>query len=172
MSDWKTEIAYKKRFLTTYGAAIRRLRAVEEDIDRLRQLRTSASSLLSDGMPHSGKTSDLSDYIASLDEILTEHIRQGHWMLKSRKLIAEAIQNLPSEVEISILTYRFLVLEQTSYEKEHGLSGTKMQPLDKIAKKLSYSYPQIKRCYWRALQHIVIPEDPELLEKIKPAYER
>lgn len=172
MSDWMNEIAYKKRFLMTYSNAIRRLRAVEEDFDRLRLMRMSASAMLSDGMPHAGGISDLSDYIVGLDEILSEHIRQGAWILKARKLIAEAVNALPTETEISILTYRFLTLQQTRYEHEHGLPGTRPMSLDEVAKKMDYSYPQTKRYYWRAMKHLVIPQDPELLDKIMPASER
>ena len=57
----------KKEYLKSYRRAIKREQDILDEIQRLR-LDKMFPSVVNDGMPHGSSHSDLSDYVAILDE--------------------------------------------------------------------------------------------------------
>ena len=65
--EFQEENEKKKEYLRLYRRAVRREKDILEEIQRLR-LDKMFPSVVNDGMPHGSSQTDLSDYIAILDE--------------------------------------------------------------------------------------------------------
>ena len=69
METVKEENEKKKEYLKQYGKALRQEKRIEEELERLKLDRMLPGALAADGMPKSSSLSDLSDYMAKIDEL-------------------------------------------------------------------------------------------------------
>ena len=76
METVKEENEKKKEYLKQYGKALRQEKRIEEELERLKLDRMLPGTLAADGLPKSSNLSDLSDYMAKIDELERKLIRQ------------------------------------------------------------------------------------------------
>ncbi|MBM6830003.1 hypothetical protein H9X85_10830 [Anaerotignum lactatifermentans] len=126
----------KKKYLRRYLDAKRRANLLQEQIESLRENKTSPSGTL-DGMPHGSGTSDLSGYAARLDELLRELETEREMQMITYHEIWNQVKKIPNATEQEVLTRRYLI----------------GQSWEKIAVEMHYSYRQIIRIHGAALQH-------------------
>ena len=72
METVKEENEKKKEYLKQYGKALRQEKRIEEELERLKLDRMLPGALAADGLPKSSNHSDLSDYMAKIDELDNE----------------------------------------------------------------------------------------------------
>lgn len=126
----------KKEYLWGYKKALQSQKAIEEEIDQLRQDKMYPGSLEQNGMPHGSGCSDLSGYAAKLDELLRELKEQLEKKIEIRREITQKIDAMPDETESLLLRYRYI----------HLLKW------EEVAVKMDYSWKQIHRIHGNALQ--------------------
>ena len=142
MQTVKSENEQKKRYLNGYRAHVRRINRIETELAELRLMRQSMS-MNTDGMPHGSGQSDLSGYMAELDEQERNLIRERYERILTYKDIAKRIKRLKSENEKDVLFYRYI----------SGLTWWE------IAEKMSFSERHVTRLHGKALAHLEIPKD-------------
>ncbi len=142
MQTVKSENEQKKRYLNGYRAHVRRINRIETELAELRLMRQSMS-MNNDGMPHGSGQSDLSGYMAELDEQERNLIRERYERILTYKDIAKRIKRLKSENEKDVLFYRYI----------SGLTWWE------IAEKMSFSERHVTRLHGKALAHLEIPKD-------------
>ena len=101
METVKEENEKKKEYLKQYGKALRQEKRIEEELERLKL----------DRMPKSSNLSDLSDYMAKIDELERKLIRQRRKKVQIRTEIRERIEELDNEKEKDVLTKRYIDCE-------------------------------------------------------------
>lgn len=131
-----TENEKKKDYLWKYQIALKKQRAIEEEIRELR-LGRMVPSLIQDGMPHSSGSGDLSGFVAKLDELKSELIRQAQKCIDTRREIVGKIEEMQDETEKLLLRYRYI----------RGLKW------EDIALKMDYSWKQVHRIHAKALKN-------------------
>ena len=131
----------KKAFLRRYQDAVKTEKSIEDEI---RELRANAMmhSQNMDGMPRGSTQSDLSDYAAKFDEMLSALHDEIDRKWEIRREIIKAIEDLPSESEKAVLRLRYI-------------NGKKWE---QIAVEMGYAYQHIHRLHGSALIHLEIPE--------------
>ena len=131
----------KKAFLRRYQDAVKTEKSIEEEI---RELRSNAMmhSQNMDGMPRGSAQSDLSDYAAKFDEMLSELRDEIDQKWEIRREIIKAIEELPSEGEKIVMRFRYI----------NGWSW------ERISVESSYTYRHVTRLHGNALIHLKIPE--------------
>ena len=68
MGTVEEENEKKKEYLKQYGKALHQEKRIEEELERLKLDRMLPGALAADGLPKSNSFSDLSDYMAEVDE--------------------------------------------------------------------------------------------------------
>lgn len=126
----------KKEYLKSYRRAVKREQDILEEIQRLR-LDKMFPSVVNDGMPHGSSQSDLSDYIAILDEQIEFLKKERLEKAKCYKQIEDRIRQMKNEDEQSVLRLRYI-------------QGLKWED---VAEKMRYSWKQIHRIHSVALQN-------------------
>ena len=106
METVKEENEKKKEYLKQYGKALRQEKRIEEELDRM-----LPGALAADGLPKSSNHSDLSDYMAKIDELERKLIRQRRKKVRIRTEIRERIEELDNEKEKDVLTKRYIDCE-------------------------------------------------------------
>lgn len=96
-----------KKFLASYIYAMKRAEQIELEIMFTRQSQIMPSKGL-DGMPHSFKKSDLSDYAVKLDDLLMDLRNQYDRILRQKKLVMALIEELNHENEKLVLWCRYI----------------------------------------------------------------
>lgn len=130
----KEENERKKKYLCGYLNALKEEERIKQEIEVFR-LRKMNPSLNMDGMPHSNSHSDLSGYMAKLDDLLRElRIEQEKAVVKYSE-IRNDVCNMQTDIYREILTRKYLLGET----------------LEVIAVGLNYSYKQICRLHGNAL---------------------
>lgn len=129
----------KKKYLNQYLAAKRKAALILEQIEELRSSRTSPVGL-SDGMPKGNMKSDLSGYMAKLDELLRELDAEREIQMVVYQEIRQAINAMEDTTEQEILIRRY----------------TLGQSWEKIAVEMGYSYRHITRTHGMALKNFRI----------------
>ncbi len=142
MQTVQTENEQKKRYLSGYRTHVRRINRIETELAELRAMQLSMT-MSNDGMPHGSGQSDLSGYMAELDEQERNLIRERYERILTYKDIAKRIKRLKSENEKDVLFYRYI----------SGLTWWE------IAEKMSFSERHVTRLHGKALAHLEIPKD-------------
>ena len=136
MENIQEENERKKEYLKSYRKAIRREKDILSEIQRLR-LDKMFPSVVNDGMPKGSTQSDLSDYIAQLDEQIELLKKERLEKIKIYSKIEKGIRAMKNADEQDVLRYRYI-------------KGMKW---DTIAEKLGYGWTQIHRIHSSALKN-------------------
>lgn len=133
----KEENHRKIVWLNKYRAAVREEQMILDEIQRLREDKMFPSMVM-DGMPHGSDHSDLSAYMARMDEQLT---RLKEWQLEKVRLyesISDRIRRVEDDNQRALLICRYI----------KGMSW------EDIAVELSYTWRHIHRIHSQALDSI------------------
>lgn len=129
----------KKEYLKSYRRAVKREKDILDEIQRLRADKMFPS-VTNDGMPKGSSQSDLSDYIAILDEqielLKVERLEKARCYQK----IERQIKQMENEDEQEVLRLRYI-------------TGLKWE---EVALKMNYSWKWIHKIHGRALQNFKI----------------
>ena len=124
----------KKEYLKSYRRAVKREKDILNEIQRLRADKMFPS-VVNDGMPTGSNQSDLSDYIAILDEqielLKVERLEKARCYQK----IERQIKQMENEDEQEVLRLRYI-------------TGLKWE---EVAVRMSYSWKHIHRIHSSAL---------------------
>ena len=129
----------KKEYLKSYRRAIKREQDILDEIQRLR-LDKMFPSVVNDGMPHGSSHSDLSDYIAILDEQIDLLKEERLEKVRCYQKIERQIRQMENEDEQEVLRLRYIL-------------GMKWE---EVAVKMDYSWRQIHRIHSSALLNLKI----------------
>lgn len=143
-----------KKFLASYIYAMKRAEQIELEIMFTRQSQIMPSKGL-DGMPHSFKKSDLSDYAVKLDDLLMDLRNQYDRILRQKKLVMALIEELDRENEKLVLWNRYIstdargnrqtweqIGERVGYSAGHARAIR-----DKAVERLAELWPEYKAQY-------------------------
>lgn len=126
----------KKEYLKSYRRAIKREQDILDEIQRLR-LDKMFPSVVNDGMPHGSSHSDLSDYVAILDEQIELLKKERLEKVRCYQKIERQIRQMENEDEQEVLRLRYIL----------GLKW------EEVAVKMWYSWKQTHRIHSSALQN-------------------
>ena len=126
----------KKEYLKSYRRAIKREQDILDEIQRLR-LDKMFPSMIDDGMPHGSSHSDLSDYVAILDEQIELLKKERLEKVRCYQKIERQIRQMENEDEQEVLRLRYIL-------------GMKWE---EVAVKMDYSWKQTHRIHSSALQN-------------------
>lgn len=132
-----TENEQKKAYLRKYQRAVRREMDILEEIQRLRSDKMFPS-VVNDGMPKGNEQSDLSSYMAMLDEQINLLKQERLEKIRLYSDIAARIKALEDDNEREVLWQRYI----------KGLSW------EKVCVEIGYSWRQTHNIHSRALKHI------------------
>ena len=132
----------KKEYLRGYRGHVRRAEQITEQIARLRACKANPSAIVYDGMPKGCGGTDLSGYIARLDELERQLMEERTREICTYQDIVRRIKLLRSENELDVLFYRYI----------RGLDWWE------IAERMELSRRQILRIHAEALEHLDYPE--------------
>lgn len=124
----------KKEYLKSYRRAIKREQDILDEIQRLR-LDKMFPSVVNDGMPHGSSHSDLSDYVAILDEQIDLLKEERLEKVRCYQKIERQISQMENEDEQEVLRLRYI-------------KGLKWE---EVALKMSYSYRRTLDIHGKAL---------------------
>lgn len=139
----QTENEKKKEYLMSYQRAKRKVRRLERQLHELRLNKMGPSAINNDGMPRSSDMSDLSDYVAKLDEIERDIVTARYRRICTFQKIQRAIEAMEDEQEKDLLTYRYI-------------DGLKWE---EVAVKMGYSWQHIHKIHSRALKNLRIEQE-------------
>lgn len=126
----------KKEYLKSYRRAIKREQDILDEIQRLR-LDKMFPSVVNDGMPHGSSHSDLSDYVAILDEQIDLLKEERLERVRCYQKIERQIRQMENEDEQEVLRLRYIL-------------GMKWE---EVAVKMGYSWKQTHRIHSSALKN-------------------
>ena len=132
----KTENEIKKGYLLGFQKISRQLARMENELAEIR-LNKYCPSCTSDGMPHASGCSDLSSYMAKVDELEKKILKKKYHRLQKQQEIRNRIERMEDENEKDVLTYRYL-------------GGMKWED---IAVKMGYTWQHIHRIHSSALKN-------------------
>lgn len=135
----KTENEIKKEYLLGFQKISRQLARLENELAEIR-LNKYCPSCISDGMPHASGCSDLSSYMAKVDELEKKILKKKYNRLQKQQEIRNRIEKMEDENEKDVLTYRYL-------------RGMKWED---IAVKMGYSWRRIHYIHSKALENFRI----------------
>ncbi len=131
----KTENEIKKEYLLGFQKISRQLARMENELAEIR-LNKYCPSCISDGMPRASGCSDLSSYMAKVDELEKKILKKRYNRLQKQQEIRNRIERIEDENEKDVLTYRYL-------------RGMKWED---IAVKMNIGYRHILRIHGKALE--------------------
>lgn len=126
----------KKEYLKSYRRAIKREQDILDEIQRLR-LDKMFPTVVNDGMPHGSSHSDLSDYVAILDDQIDLLKEERLEKVRCYQKIERQISQMENEDEQEVLRLRYIL-------------GMKWE---EVAVKIKYSWKQTHRIHSSALQN-------------------
>lgn len=132
----KKENELKKKYLRSYGDAIRAEKAIEDEIQQLR-LDKMCPSVIMDDMPHSQNQTDLSTYAAKIDVLMFDLKCKLEDKIELRREINRKIESMNCESEKMLIWLRYI-------------KGMKWE---EIAVKMDYDYRYVLKIHGRALEH-------------------
>ena len=135
MENIQKENEEKKEYLRSYRRAIRREKDILLEIQRLR-LDKMFPSVVNDGMPKGSHQSDLSDYIANMDEQIELLKLERLEKVNIYRDIEKRIRAMENTDEQDVLRYRYI----------NGLKW------DDIAEKMGYCYRRTLEIHGNALK--------------------
>lgn len=103
------DIEKKKEYLKGYEKAIRQAQRCEARIDAIRMNKMHPGLIL-DGLPHGSVQSDLSSYVAKLDEEEQKYLKAINQGEKLCSEIESRIEQMINEDEKDVLVYRYIEL--------------------------------------------------------------
>lgn len=125
----------KKEYLKSYRRAVKREQDILEEIQRLR-LDKMFPSVVNDGMPHGSGHSDLSDYMAIMDEQIELLKEERLEKVRCYQRIERRIRQIENEDEQEVLRLRYI----------------KGRKWEEVALKMNYSWKQVHRIHSSALK--------------------
>ena len=131
----------KKKYLNGYINCKRREKQLAQQIDELRGQKMFPS-VNNDGMPHGSVISDLSGYVAQLDDLISQLEHEREMAVRRYREIYDQVQLMQNEAEKEILERRYLL--QEGWEA--------------IAVHMNYTYRHVTRLHGTALQNFRLPE--------------
>lgn len=131
----------KKKYLKGYIYCKRREKQLAQQIEELRDQKMFPS-VNNDGMPRGSGISDLSGYVAQLDDLISQLEHEREMAVRRYKEIREQIHTMQDETEKEILERRYLMCETW----------------EKIAVSMNYNYRWVLRIHGRALNNFKISE--------------
>lgn len=133
-TETQKENEEKKEYLKSYRRAVKREKDILDEIQRLRSDKMFPS-VVNDGMPKGSSQSDLSDYIAILDEQI--ELLKAERLEKARcyQKIERQIRQMENEDEQEVLRLRYI-------------TGLKWE---EVAVKMNYSYRRTLDIHGKAL---------------------
>lgn len=135
----KRENEEKKKYLRGYRKHGRRIERISAELEEIKNMKVSPS-VKTDGMPHGTDQTDLSDYVAKLDDLEQELYEEGVEQVREYRDISWKIKQIEDEDERDVLFYRYI----------KGLEFWD------ISQKMGYCERHIHRLHGRALEHIKI----------------
>lgn len=140
----KTENELKKEYLESYYESVRACKRISEQLEELRLLTMCPGTKTISDMPRgSSNLSDLSDYIAAEEELISEMIKARYKRITVYNDIFKRIEALEDEDERAVLTYRYI----------------KKMTWEKIACEVHLEWAQLHRIHARALKNFQLPEN-------------
>lgn len=136
MTELQKQNEEKKQYLSQYKELKKKAARLEESINELR-INKMFPSLVTSDMPSAHNRSDLSDYMAVLDEKIQELVTARYKAIEKYTEIYRHIELMENENERMVLTYRYL----RSYTWE------------KIAEKMNFDVRHIFRIHGSALKN-------------------
>lgn len=97
----------KKEYLKSYRRAVKREQDILDEIQRLR-MDKMFPSVANDGMPHGSSHSDLSDYIAILDEQIELLKKERLERIRCYQKIEKQIRQMKDEREQEVLRLKYI----------------------------------------------------------------
>ena len=131
----------KKKYLKGYIYCKRREAQLAQQINELRSQKMFPS-VNNDGMPQGSSHSDLSGYVARLDDLISQLEHEQEMAVKRYKEIHDQIHKMQDGAEKEVLERKYLM----------------GQNWEKIAVEMGYSYRWILRIHGKALKNFQIPE--------------
>ena len=131
----------KKKYLKGYIYCKRREKQLAQQIEELRDQKMFPS-VNNDGMPHGSGISDLSGYVAQLDDLISQLEHEREMAVKQYEEIHDQINTMEDNVLRELLVRKYL-LEQR---------------WEKIADAMDYEYRYILKLHGKALRNFQIPE--------------
>ena len=132
----------KKEYLKGYEKAVRQLKRSEEKIREMR-LNKICPSVVNDGMPHSSNQSDLSNYVALLEQEEKRYLKNRYQRIRLCKEITDKIEQLQNEDEKDVLVYRYI----------------RLMKWEDICVKINRSWKQVHRIHARALNNFKMTQN-------------
>ena len=133
---FREENERKKEYLRSYRRAVKREQDILGEIQRLR-MDKMFPSVVNDGMPHGSSQTDLSDYIAILDEQIELLKEERLEKARCYKRIEDRIRMMDSEIEQEVL-------------RKYYINGMKWED---VAAEMGYSWTSIHRIHSEALKN-------------------
>ena len=131
----------KKKYLKGYIYCKRREKQLAQQIDELRDQKMFPS-VNNDGMPHGSGISDLSGYVARLDDLISQLEHEREMAVKQYEEIHDQINTMEDDVLRELLVRKYLL----------------DQRWEKIAVAMDYEYRYILKLHGKALRNFQIPE--------------
>ena len=135
----KNENDRKKTYLRAYRKHGKRIKRIESEIEEIRNMKMYPSSN-NDGMPHGSNQSDLSSYVAALQEREDKLYQEGVKQVQTYKDIEYRINELDDQDERDVMFYKYI----------KGFTWWQ------IAQLMEYSESWIYELHGRALKNIQI----------------
>lgn len=135
----KNENDRKKTYLRAYRKHGKRIKRIESEIEEIRNMKMYPSSN-NDGMPHGSNQSDLSSYVAALQEREDKLYQEGVKQVQTYKDIEYRINKLENQDERDVMFYKYI----------KGFTWWQ------IAQLMEYSESWIYELHGRALKNIQI----------------
>lgn len=139
------DVKTMRELLGSYRDAVRRADEIQMELGRIRDNYASISSQALDGMPHSAKIHDLSEFAEKVDDLLRELRTQYDACVTKKRLIAQLIDEADTETQRLLLWYRFIKLEKDG----------RLMWYERIAVETGYSYGGVRYIIDQGLQSIV-----------------
>lgn len=129
----------KKEYLQSYQRAVKREKDILDEIQRLRSDKMFPS-VVNDGMPRGSCQSDLSEYMAILDEQIELLKAERLEKMRCYQKIERQIRQMENEDEQEVLRLRYI-------------KGLKWE---EVALKMNYSWKWVHKIHGRALKNFKI----------------
>lgn len=130
----------KKKYLMQFRYKSMAVKRLEEQIEDLRKEKMYPSAVISDMPRGAGNQKDMSDYMASLDNLISKLVKAKYNRIKAYTEIQEKIDMLPDDIEQDVLYQKYI----------------KGYSFERIADSLGYSWRQTIRIHGNALAHLEI----------------
>lgn len=140
--SYAEENVAKKEYLRGYRQHVQRINRIDAELEEIRIIRSNPAALNNDGMPHGNGKSDLSDYMAEVDQMECELREEREKRAMAYQDIARCIKGLSSKKENDVMFYRYI----------------KGMAFWEIAEKMGISERQILRIHGKGLANIKISE--------------